>query len=115
MATLRRVASAIWAPSPINDIALETQLRLRRCFGGPVSMESSQKRYPAPSADGAPFLRLNTIALVGMSAAGKAMGDEERKRVVEEIVGESAPTLQQYSDGPGLAFELSTNVATAKG
>lgn len=65
--------------------------------------------------DGAPFLRLNTMALVGMSAAGKAMADAERKRVVEEVVSESSPLLQRYSDGSGLAFELSTNLATAKG
>ena len=65
--------------------------------------------------DGAPFLRLNTMGLVGMSAAGKDMGDQERKRVVEEIVSESAPALQPYSDGSELAFELSTNLATGKG
>ena len=65
--------------------------------------------------DGAPFLRLNTMALVGMSAAGKAMGDQERNGVVDAILSESAPVLQSYSDGSGLAFELSTNLATAKG
>ena len=65
--------------------------------------------------DDAPFLRMNTMALVGMSAAGKNMDDQERKRVVEEIVSESAPTLEPYSDGSELAFELSTNLATAKG
>ncbi|RJT23899.1 methyltransferase domain-containing protein [Mesorhizobium waimense] len=65
--------------------------------------------------DDAPFLRLNAMALVGMSAAGKAMGDHERKRVVEDIVSESAPVLQPYTDGSGIAFEVSTNLATAKG
>jgi ubiquinone/menaquinone biosynthesis C-methylase UbiE len=65
--------------------------------------------------DGAPFLRMNTMALVGMSAAGKNMDDQERKRVVEAIVRESEPALQPYSDGSDLAFELSTNLATAKG
>ncbi|XKM43072.1 hypothetical protein A4U53_035440 (plasmid) [Rhizobium ruizarguesonis] len=65
--------------------------------------------------DGASFLRLNTMALVGMSAAGKDMGDQERKRVVEEVVSESAPALQPYSDGSQIAFELSTNLATARG
>lgn len=65
--------------------------------------------------DGAPFLRLNTMALVGMSAAGRDIADQERKRFVEEIVRESAPVLQPYSDGSGLAFELSTNLATARG
>jgi ubiquinone/menaquinone biosynthesis C-methylase UbiE len=61
------------------------------------------------------FLRLNTMALVGMSAAGKTMSDEERRRVVEMIVGESAPVLQRYTDTSAIAFELSTNLATANG
>ena len=65
--------------------------------------------------DGAPLLRLNTMALVGMSAVGREMGDEERKRVVEAIVSESAPAMHPYADGSGLAFELSTNLATAEG
>ena len=55
------------------------------------------------------------MALVGMSAAGKDLGDPERKRVVEEVVSESAPLLQRYSDGSGLAFALITNLATANG
>jgi SAM-dependent methyltransferase len=65
--------------------------------------------------DSAPILRLNTMALVGMSAAGKAMSDQERKSMVEDIVSDSASVLQPYSDGSGLAFELSTNLALAKG
>ncbi len=63
--------------------------------------------------DGEPFIRLNTMAFVGMSTGGKAMSDDERKRVMENIINESAPVLQQYSDGPALAFELSTNLALA--
>lgn len=65
--------------------------------------------------DGAPFLRLNTMALVGMSAAGKAMSDEERTRVVEAIVDESIPVRNSYSNGPALTFELRTNLAMATG
>ena len=65
--------------------------------------------------DGAPFLRLNTMAFVGMSAAGKTIDDQERKRVVDAIVAESAPVLASYSDAAGLAFSLRTNLATAKG
>jgi len=65
--------------------------------------------------DGARFLRLNTIGLVGMSAVGKDMGDQDRKRVVEEIMSESAPALQLYSDESELAFKISTNLATGKG
>ena len=64
--------------------------------------------------DGEPFLRLNTMAFVGMSTAGKTLGSEERERVIEAIIRESVPVLQQYSDGSRLAFELRTNLATAK-
>jgi ubiquinone/menaquinone biosynthesis C-methylase UbiE len=65
--------------------------------------------------DGAPFVRLNAMALVGMSAAGKLMGDEERKRIMEAIVGDSLPVLKHYPDGSGVGFELRTNLATARG
>jgi ubiquinone/menaquinone biosynthesis C-methylase UbiE len=65
--------------------------------------------------EGAPFVRLNTMALVGMSALGKAMSDQERQGVVDAIVSESVAVLQPYTDGSGLAFELSTNLATGKG
>jgi ubiquinone/menaquinone biosynthesis C-methylase UbiE len=65
--------------------------------------------------DGAPFLRLNAMALVGMSAAGKSMRDVERERVVGTIVDESTPVQQSYMDGSTLAFELRTNLATAVG
>jgi hypothetical protein len=41
------------------------------------------------------------MALVGMSAAGKQIGDEERKRVAEELAAESAHVLQEYEINPG--------------
>jgi ubiquinone/menaquinone biosynthesis C-methylase UbiE len=63
--------------------------------------------------DGEPFIRLNTMAFVGMSTGGKAMSDDERKHVMENIINESAPVLQQYSDGSALTFELRTNLALA--
>lgn len=65
--------------------------------------------------DGASFVRMNSMAFVGMSAAAKAMDDGERKRVLEAIARESEPVLRSYSDAAGLAFELSTNLATARG
>jgi ubiquinone/menaquinone biosynthesis C-methylase UbiE len=65
--------------------------------------------------DGASFVRMNSMAFVGMSANGKAMTDQERKQVVDAIVSDSAPVLEQYTDASGLAFNLSTNLATARG
>lgn len=64
---------------------------------------------------GAPLLRLNAMALVGMSAADKAMTDQERKELVEKVVGDSVPIQQAYTDGSTLAFEVRTNLATAVG
>jgi ubiquinone/menaquinone biosynthesis C-methylase UbiE len=64
--------------------------------------------------DGEPLIRLNTMAFVGMSTRGKAMSDDERKRVIEAIIQESGPVLRQYSDGSELAFELRTNLAIAR-
>jgi hypothetical protein len=64
--------------------------------------------------DGAPLIRMNTMALVGMSASGRAMDDQERKQVVENIVSESKPVMELYADGSGIAFELSANLATAR-
>ncbi|HEY7765529.1 MAG TPA: methyltransferase domain-containing protein [Aestuariivirgaceae bacterium] len=62
-----------------------------------------------------PFLRMNAMALVGMSAAGKAMTDVQRKAAVEAIVADSAPVWQSYSDGSDPVFEVGANLATAKG
>jgi hypothetical protein len=55
------------------------------------------------------------MALVGMSAAGKGMAAEERKRAVDEIVSDSMSVMQSYGDASGLVFELITNLATARG
>lgn len=58
---------------------------------------------------------MNAMALVGMSQASKTMDEEARARAVAAIIEDSAAVLPPYSDGKGLAFELSTNVATGKG
>ncbi len=63
----------------------------------------------------APFPRMNAMALVGMSATGKGMVDDERKRMVEAIVNDSAPVIHSYRDGASISFALSTNLATASG
>jgi ubiquinone/menaquinone biosynthesis C-methylase UbiE len=64
-------------------------------------------------ADGSVFVRLNATALVSMSADSNELGDEVRKRIVEAIIRDSAEVMQPYTDEAGLAFELSTNLATA--
>jgi hypothetical protein len=43
------------------------------------------------------------------------MGDQERNQVVEAIVADSAAVLQSYTDSSGVSFDLSANLAIAKG
>jgi ubiquinone/menaquinone biosynthesis C-methylase UbiE len=64
-------------------------------------------------ADGAVFVRMNAMALIGMSANGKDMTDVERDRAMSAIMAESQDVLRSQSDGPGLAYELGTNIAIA--
>jgi ubiquinone/menaquinone biosynthesis C-methylase UbiE len=64
-------------------------------------------------ADPAVFVRMNAMALVGMSAVCAPMDDARRAEVVAAIAGDSSEVLPPYVDGEGLAFELSANVATA--
>lgn len=65
-------------------------------------------------SDGSAFLRLNTMALVGMSQASSTMNDAERQQIVEAIVTHSADVVRQYTHAAGLVFELGANVATAR-
>lgn len=65
--------------------------------------------------DGAMFLRLNTMALVGMSAAGKTMGEDEKAAAATAIASDSAPVLARYADGTAAVFDIGSTVATARG
>ena len=65
--------------------------------------------------DGAAFVRMNAMALVGMSGAGKTMRDAERQRSVETIANDSVPVLRAHTRDGTLVFELGSNVATARG
>jgi hypothetical protein len=65
--------------------------------------------------DAATFLRMNAMALVGMSTGSATMTDEERLRIAGEIAAESRGVLSAFVDGGTLAFDISSNVATARG
>ena len=66
-------------------------------------------------SDGSVFVRLNAMALVGMSAASKDMDDETRAQLVETITRDSDHVVRAQTDEQGFAYDISTNVATAKG
>ena len=81
----------------LNDISVRTMTRLLRL------------------PDATLFVRLNAMALVGMSSAGKTMDEEKKAQVVSAIVADSGDVIARYADGEGLAFHLGSNVATARG
>jgi ubiquinone/menaquinone biosynthesis C-methylase UbiE len=60
------------------------------------------------------FVRLNAMALVGMSGASAAMSPEQRAQMAHTIATDSASVLPPYVDSGGLAFDISTNVATGR-
>ena len=63
--------------------------------------------------DGAVFVRMNAMALVGMSAAPKEMSDDERERLMAAILKDSEPVLRRYSNSEGLAYDIATTLAVA--
>jgi ubiquinone/menaquinone biosynthesis C-methylase UbiE len=60
------------------------------------------------------FVRMNTMALIGMSPASSTMNEHERARLVDVMVDESTEAVRQYSSAHGLSFELGANVAVAR-
>jgi ubiquinone/menaquinone biosynthesis C-methylase UbiE len=83
-------------------------------YAGFTHVRSKRIALEISFEESASFLRLNTMALVGMSAAGKAMDEQERKQVVEAIMSDSQAVADAHSKGAGLVFEAATNFATAR-
>ena len=132
-----RLALSTWRP----DEELPVLLALRRiaerhlgpiadrrhAFGDPAAVEAllreaglNDVRSKTVSRtirfeDGAGFVRLNALALVGMSAGGAKLGDEEREKLLATIVADSAELVRANSDAQGFAYEIRAVVATAKG
>jgi ubiquinone/menaquinone biosynthesis C-methylase UbiE len=130
-----RVAVATWRP--LDDIPLFRELHevaqrhlgpvvdQRHSFGdaaalGTLLMDAGLQDVKVNSMsrltrmdDAAMLARLNAMAVTGMSPEARAMSDERRAQAVERIIEESLDAMAPYRDGPGVAFEISTNVATA--
>ena len=62
--------------------------------------------------DGLEFVRMNAMALVGMSTA--SLRDDERERLLELIVQESSEAARPFTDGTALVCEMRANVAVAR-
>jgi ubiquinone/menaquinone biosynthesis C-methylase UbiE len=63
--------------------------------------------------DASSFVRLNAMALVGMSAAGTSMTEADRPTAADAIAGQSGEAIAPFVRGGGLEFELGSNLATA--
>jgi ubiquinone/menaquinone biosynthesis C-methylase UbiE len=130
-----RVVIATWRPVEENPLILDLQRVAERRVGAIADQRHSageagqvagllaeagfqEIRVETLSlttrlAEPSMFVRLNTMAIVRMSAAGAKLDEEQRGEVVAEIVRESMAVLPQYADGNGISFEMSSNVASA--
>jgi ubiquinone/menaquinone biosynthesis C-methylase UbiE len=131
-----RVVVATWRPlqdvplcSDLNEIAerhLGPVVDQRHTLGDPKELAALLEeagfrgvrvdivRRTIRFADPTTFFQMNANAIVGMCPAGKTMDEPERARYVGLIAEDSRQLLAKYPDGPGLAFELSTNAAIGR-
>jgi ubiquinone/menaquinone biosynthesis C-methylase UbiE len=114
---LQRVAERRFGPIADQRHAYGDGNALRQLFteAGFQAVRVETESKTIVFADGTTFVRLNTMALAGMSAGAKAMADAERAGHIEAIIQDSEEIRARYSDGARLSFEISSNVLTARG
>jgi ubiquinone/menaquinone biosynthesis C-methylase UbiE len=62
--------------------------------------------------DGAEFVRMNAMALIGMS--GAQLRDDERDRLLDVVATDSMPVMRPFSDGAAIVCEMRSNIAVAR-
>lgn len=62
--------------------------------------------------DGAEFIRMNAMALIGMS--GVELEENERERLLDVIAEEGVRATRPFSDGATLLCEMRSNIAVAR-
>jgi SAM-dependent methyltransferase len=102
---------------PVHDVrhSFGDAAELERVMheGGFRNVEMKRPARTICFADGSVLVRMNAMALVGMSPKSKEIAEDDRRRIVEEIVADSADMLESYREGSGIAFDLTTNLTTA--
>lgn len=63
-------------------------------------------------AAGAEFVRMNAMALIGMSRA--PVSEEERDRLLDVIAAEGLQAVQPFADGASIVCEMRSNIAVAR-
>lgn len=110
---LRRIAERHLGP--INDTrfsfgdpsALESLLHDAGLDGINVSTIERTLRFP----DGSAFLRLNTLAFLGMSEAAKQMDERHRTQITDAILAASIAAARAHTSTYGLSFPMKSYVA----
>jgi ubiquinone/menaquinone biosynthesis C-methylase UbiE len=59
------------------------------------------------------FVRMNAMALVGMSARGKEISEDERAALVQNILRDSDALVRSHSDAQGLHYDITSNIVVA--
>ena len=111
---LQRVAERHVGPIRDQRYAFGDAGALRRLLsdGGFSDVQVDQTSLVSRFADGAEFVRMNAMALVGMS--GAPLHERERERVLEAIVAESTEAMRPFSEGATIVCELRSNIAVAR-
>jgi ubiquinone/menaquinone biosynthesis C-methylase UbiE len=65
-------------------------------------------------SDGFAFVRLNAMALIGMSAVSNSLSAEERQCLITDITRDSAQVVQLHTHESGFTYEIGTNVILAR-
>lgn len=82
--------------------------------GGFHDVEVETVSHDVTMTDGPLFARMNAMAVVGMSAAGKALDDAGRAQLAGDIAAASLDVVKRYTTDGVLTFSLTTNVAIAR-
>jgi ubiquinone/menaquinone biosynthesis C-methylase UbiE len=75
-----------------------------------VEVFSHDVRFP----DGALFARLNAMAVIGMTDAGKKLAESERGELAGRIAADSKDVIAKYTRNGEFVLPLATNIATAR-
>lgn len=114
LAQLRQIAEKHLGPIDDKRFSLgdssALQSLLRDAGLNDIHVTSIERGLRFP--DSSSFLRLNTIAFLGMTDAAKEMTDQRRTQVVDTILAASIAAARPYTSTYGLSFPMKTHIAT---
>ena len=111
---LQRAAERHVGPVDDQRYAFGEAEALERLLSGAgfAEVRVEQASLVSRFTDGAEFVRMNAMALIGMSSA--RIAEEERERLVEVVATDGLSAVRPFLDGETLVCELRSNVAVAR-